>query len=370
MPVTPSLPPSQSGMTQPMLTSSNTQPSVPLPSIWSGRQRSKWSLPYVAPIPFGFPSLEHLDARVDSVIADVAKLEGLQESTRVWAGRSYRSLRKFLKTSNRERQFIGGDVRAQVQVLQQWVAWLREAGLARTAINSYWRGCAAVTRWIQRRDGTVDPFSYAPVPGVGKLQPRCLPREAAERFLAVVQHYPWASHLQRSRNVAIVGLMLLAGLRRGELLRLGATDIDLDAGTIRIIRGKGANGGTDRTAYIPAQLNTVLATYLQDRLEAKRTHPELLTSLRTNAGISASVLRNLFRDMSDASGIRVSPHMLRHTYATLLHQAGVPDRLLMELLGHTTVQMTYRYAHVFSHEAKSQAQRLHLGSGLNLSVAD
>lgn len=329
-------------------------------AAWGARRRSSRAIPFTATIPLQSPSLEHFDARVTAVVADVAGVEGLQPTTRAWALRAYRSFRRFLKATGSERSFLDGDVRAQVLTLQRWVAWLREADLSRSAINSYWRGLASISRWIQRREGTVDPFAYVSTPGVGQLLPRCLPRPSAERLLAFAQHYPWHSALERTRSLAIIGLMLLAGLRRGEVLRLGFGDLDLEAGTIRIVKAKGMHGGKDRTGYIPEQLREILAAYLVERQVAKRTNPELITSVRANAGISSTVLRDLFRTLSRESGIHVSPHMLRHTYATLLRQAGVPDRLLMELLGHTSVTMTYRYAHVFSHEVQAEAQRLKL----------
>lgn len=331
---------------------------MPAPGL--PRRRTARAFPFGPPIPLQSPSLEAFDERVAHVVRDVGSVEGLQPTTQAWATRSYRSFRRFLKDAECERAFLDGDVRAQVATLQRWVAWLRDAGRARTAINSYWRGMASISRWIQRREGTLDPFAYAAMPGVGRLQPRCIPRSAAERLLAFTRNYPWPSGLARARSLAIVGLMLLAGLRRGEVLRLGFADVDLETGTIRVLRAKGLHGGKDRTAYIPDQLRDILATYLVERRAAKRTHPELLTSLRANEGISSSVLRNLFRTLSQESGIHVSPHMLRHTYATLLRQAGVPDRILMELLGHASLAMTYRYAHVYAEEVRSEAQRLQL----------
>lgn len=354
-----------------METSVSLTPGFPVPrddpgtagstwGAWGPRRRSARSLPLMTPVPLQFPSLEHFDARVAAIVADVASVEGLLPTTQVWATRSYRSFRRFLKAVGPERAFLDGDVRGQVLTLQRWVGWLRQAGLSRSAINSYWRGLASISRWVQRRDGTVDPFAYAPTPGVGQLLPRCLPRASAERLVAFAQHYPWHSPLERARSLAVVGLMLLAGLRRGEVLRLGFADLDFELGTIRIIKAKGVHGGKDRTAYMPQQLREILAAYVVERQAAKRTHPELITSLRTNQGISATVMRDLFRTLSRESGIHVSPHMLRHTYATLLRQAGASDRLLMELLGHTSVAMTYRYAHVYSAEVQAEAQRLKL----------
>lgn len=328
------------------------------------RRRSARDYPFTPPTPLQAQSLEAFDARVVAVIADVGSVEGLQPTTQAWARRSYRAFRRFLKESAAERAFLSGDVRVQATVLQRWIAWMRTAGLSRTAINSYWRGMASITRWIQRREATMDPFVYVAAPGVGQLQPRCLTRAAAETFLATAKHYPWNTSLERARNLAIVGLMLLAGLRRGEVLRLGFANVDPASGTIRILAGKGMHGGKDRTAYMPEQLRAMLSTYIRERTVAQRTHPEFLTSLRANAGISSSVLRNLFRTLCGASGVRASPHMLRHTYATLLRQSGVPDRVLMELLGHASIAMTYRYAHVYADEVRANAERLRIDERL------
>lgn len=325
---------------------------------WMPRRRAARAYPFVPPTPLQAASLEAFDERVAAVIVDVGSVEGLQPTTQAWARRSYRAFRRFLKETGAERAFLPGDVRMQATVLQRWIAWLRTSGLSRTALNSYWRGMASITRWIQRRDATMDPFVYVAAPGIGQLQPRCLTRAAAETFLATAKHYPWHTNLERARNLAIIGLMLLAGLRRGEVLRLGFADVDPSTGTIRILCGKGVHGGKDRTAYMPEQLRAILTAYIRERTAAQRTHAAFITSLRANAGISSSVLRNVFRTLCAASGIHASPHMLRHTYATLLRQSGVPDRVLMELLGHASLVMTYRYAHVYAEEVRANAERL------------
>lgn len=327
---------------------------------WMPRRRSARAYPFAPPTPLQAASLEAFDERVAAVIEDVGSVEGLQPTTQAWAHRSYRAFRQFLKETGAERAFLSGDVRVQAPVLQRWIAWLRMSGLSRTAINSYWRGMSSITRWIQRREATMDPFVYVATPGIGQLQPRCLTRAAAETFLAAAKHYPWRTSLERARNLAIIGLMLLAGLRRGEVLRLGFADVDPPTGTIRILGGKGVHGGKDRTAYMPEQLRAILTAYIRERGVAGRTHPAFLTSLRANTGISSSVLRNIFRTLCTASGIHASPHMLRHTYATLLRQSGVPDRVLMELLGHASIAMTYRYAHVYAEEVRANAERLTL----------
>jgi integrase/recombinase XerC len=69
-------------------------------------------------------------------------------------------------------------------------------------------------------------------------------------------------------------------------------------------------------------------------------------------------VQHIFRGISRALGTSVTPHALRHTYATLLRQAGVPDRIAMDLLGHSSLQMLQRYSHVYNCEREAAAGRL------------
>ena len=71
-------------------------------------------------------------------------------------------------------------------------------------------------------------------------------------------------------------------------------------------------------------------------------------------------VRVLFKRISTALNMRVTPHMLRHTFATLCRQDDVPDRLAMELLGHASLSMLQRYSHVEDGEVRAAARRIHL----------
>lgn len=77
------------------------------------------------------------------------------------------------------------------------------------------------------------------------------------------------------------------------------------------------------------------------------------------AGAGTGIAR-LFETIRKQTGLRVSPHMLRHTYVTLLRQSGVEDRVTMDLAGHSSLAMTQRYSAVFSGEHQQAADRLNL----------
>ncbi|MEO6326896.1 MAG: site-specific integrase [Thermoanaerobaculia bacterium] len=347
----------------------NGDPRLVLAAILSSLSGSSGSARHLLhgltpPKPFQFPSLAHLDETVDAAVQRARDTEGLRPTTLRWVSRSYRLFRGFLTASESDQRFLSGNIDEQVVVLEAWVADLRRREVSRVAINSYWRGVLSLFRWIGRRHSAVNPLLFAPTPRAGRMNPRVLTRKSAETVLEFVRNYPWRSALERTRNVTIVGLMLLAGLRRGETVRLLYGDVDPDGGTIRIRSGKGPNGGKDRTAYMPPQLRELLRSYQQRRREAGRTHAEFLTSLRANTGISEGPIAKLFRFISKGSGVAVNPHALRHTYATLLRQAGIPDRVSMELLGHSSLSMLQRYSHVFSEEPGQAASRLTLDVGI------
>jgi integrase len=310
--------------------------------------------------PLQFPSLAHFVDACEGVIQSAASVEGLSPTTIQWMRDCVRSFEDFLRVSGSDRAFLSGDIERQGIVLEAWLASLRTRALSRTTIRTYWNALNAVCTRLQRRHHLANPFGYFQPPQLGPTQPRLLTKADAERLLLITQNCRWKTPLQRERNVAIVGLMLLAGLRRGEVLRLFVSDVDLDRGTLRVRRGKGRYGGKDRTAYAPPQLQQILRSYLGERDRAHRSHPELITSGLADAPIKATGIKRLFEVLSRAMHARVSPHMLRHTYATLLRTVGVPDRVAMDLMGHTTLTMLKRYSHVYDGEQADAAQKLRL----------
>lgn len=310
--------------------------------------------------PLQFPSLSHFVDACEGVIQSAASVEGLSPVTIQWLGDCLRSFAMFLRDSGSDRAFLSGDIQRQGMALEAWLVSLRTRTLSRATIRTYWNALNAVCARLQRRHHLANPFAYFEPPQLGRSQPRLLTKGDAERLLIVTQNCRWKTPLLRERNVAIVGLMLLAGLRRGEVLRLYVSDVDLDRGTLRIRCGKGRYGGKDRTAYTPPQLQEILRGYLRERDRARRTHPELITSVLANAPIGNTGVKRLFETLTRAMQMRVSPHMLRHTYATLLRAAGVPDRVAMDLMGHESLTMLKRYSHVFENEYADESRKLRL----------
>jgi integrase/recombinase XerD len=316
----------------------------------------------LSPVPLQFPSLSHADEAMERLYTRGANVEGLRRTTVRWLRDGFRSFRTFLREDTaREQTFLSGNAVKQVQLIEDWMAWLRSRGVSHTSVCTYWRGLDAVFRRLEATEGMFNPFTCLSPPRASPPLPKALTRSAAEQLLHLVRNFPWRTAFERHRNLAIVGLMLLAGLRKGEVLKLTMSDVDLDAGAIHIERGKGKNGGKDRTAYATPQLVIVLGQYAEARRRAGKTHPEFVSSTSSeNRRIGEVTIRRLFRILTREMNMRIAPHMLRHTYATLLRQTGVQDRVAQELLGHSSLAMLQRYSHVFDGECAAEAARLHL----------
>lgn len=321
--------------------------------------------------PLQFQTLGQFVDVAHRAIREDAAGRGLSALTLRWWEQSLHLFTRFLSEAQLADRFLSGDVEQQLLAIDTWVRWLRtERRVSHTTVRTYFGAVAAVIQRLETGYGMVNPFALVLPPRAGRPRPRVLERAQAETLITAVTHFRWRSPLLRARNLAIVGLMLYAGLRRGEVLALGTGDLNLEKGCVVIRRGKGKNGGKPRTAYLPPQLRTILALYLRERDRAvpRRTHPQLITLQNDDRPASAVTIARLFRRLSLIAGCRVSPHMLRHTYATLLRQAGVADRVSMDLMGHQSLSMLTRYSHVFEPEYEQETRKLQLDVDLPVDI--
>jgi integrase len=154
----------------------------------------------------------------------------------------------------------------------------------------------------------------------------------------------WAS-FRTSRDLAIVGLMLLQGLRSREVLALNREDVSLTEAQIRV-HGKG-----DKTRFLPLAPESVqlLDHYLRLERPSVAT-PPLFVSLKGSARggrMTPAGLRSLFRYHRRTTGVKkANPHRFRHTFASDMVRAGVSLPALMRLMGHANIQTTLIYVEV------------------------
>jgi site-specific recombinase XerD len=165
----------------------------------------------------------------------------------------------------------------------------------------------------------------------------------------------WSS-FRTSRDLAIVGLMLLQGLRSQEILDLNQDDLLLPEAQLRV-RGKG-----NKTRFLP--LAPEAAQLLDHYLRLERpanSSAALFVSLKGSARgsrMTPAGLRSLFRHHRQTSGVKIAnPHRFRHTFASDMVRAGVSLPALMRLMGHANIQTTLVYMQVTPLEVYQQYAR-------------
>ena len=182
-----------------------------------------------------------------------------------------------------------------------------------------------------------------PRPAVSRLRVKEEKRTIVPLSVDQVSRF-WSS-FATARDLAIVGLMLLQGLRSQEVLDLNRDDLLLAEAQIRV-RGKGA-----RTRFLPLAPEAVelLDHYL--RLERPDVpSAALFVSLKgraRGARMTPAGLRSLFRYHRQTTGVKpANPHRFRHTFATDMLRAGLSLPALMRLMGHAHIQTTLIYVNV------------------------
>lgn len=146
------------------------------------------------------------------------------------------------------------------------------------------------------------------------------------------------------RDLAIIELMFSTGLRVGEISSLRTNDIDLKERSI-FIMGKGKR---NRISFIiDAQSLKTISDYMKQRERIKTNHSKLFINRFFNP-LSTQGIANIIGKISKQAALtkHITPHMLRHTAATLLLRNGADIRVVQEFLGHASISTTQRYTHV------------------------
>jgi len=175
---------------------------------------------------------------------------------------------------------------------------------------------------------------------------------AAGPCLGDAQRLVAAARTPREKSMLL--LMACCGLRRSEVLALDTTDIASDLSELSVRQGKGQK---DRAVPIPAQCQGVLRDYLDT--QQGRTGPLFATSSGRRLGATAlyRVFRRLLR-RSGLEGTGLTPHSLRHLYATSLLRGRADIETVRSLLGHRDLRTTCRYLHADDQTRRAAVETL------------
>jgi integrase/recombinase XerD len=195
-----------------------------------------------------------------------------------------------------------------------------------------------------------DPFKFLTSPKMKQMVPLALGEEEMTRLLA----QPDLSTPLGLRDKAILEILYGAGLRVSELV--GLTLYSVDEEGVRVM-GK---GGKERVVPIGKQAIHALDRYLASRINIPEREDPLFLNQKGRAIDRIEVWEIVKKHAKEAGlGNRISPHTLRHTYASHLLDRGADIRVIQELLGHGAISSTERYTQISLKQLKEKFKRFH-----------
>ena len=301
-------------------------------------------------------------ARIETFLEMMAAERAAARNTLLAYGRDLEDARGWLGAR-------GGLLAAEPEAVEAYFADMGRRGLSaataarrRASLRQFYR-FAVESGWL-----AADPSRRVEAARAGRPLPKVLDRGEMDRLLAGAAGLFAAGSPETLRLMAAVELLYAAGLRVSELAALPAAAFARDPDHL-IVRGK---GGRDRLAPLNAAARAAVAAYLPHRpaflpkpVEGVKARPNpWLFPSRTAAAarITPRRLQQLLDRAAAAGGLdpaRVSPHVLRHAFATHLLEGGADLRVVQTLLGHADIATTQIYTHVTQDRLRETVLRAH-----------
>lgn len=230
-----------------------------------------------------------------------------------------------------------GPAAIDMRSVRAYLASLHQRGLAKSSIGRKLASVRSCLRFLARR-GVIEqnPARLVRSPRPPRRLPSFLPKDESKQLL---DRAPGSS-ASGCRDHALLELLYATGIRVAECCGLDGTDVDRSHGTVRVL-GKG-----DKERVVPVG---EVALEAIDAYLAARARPDgpLFTNARGGRLTTRSAQRIVGRQARlSGTSRRVTPHTLRHTFATHMLSEGADLRLIQELLGHRRLSTTQRYTHV------------------------
>lgn len=243
----------------------------------------------------------------------------------------------------------GGLLASDEAALRSWYEGLSQRGLSaatqsrrRSAVRQFFR-FALAEGW--RSD---DPSRTLDAPRKGRSLPKVLDRGEVERLIQAAFARDGDAGI---RLMALIELAYASGLRVSELLALKVQALRRDPAYL-MVRGK---GGKERLVPLNESARAAVKAWLERRDAVQKARKEDSAWLFPSSGASGHLTPRRFAQLLDQAAIdagidpaRVSPHVLRHAFATHLLEGGADLRIVQTLLGHSDISTTQIYTHVSS----------------------
>ena len=251
-----------------------------------------------------------------------------------------RDLRKLLHYLEQERK----DVReVTLDDLEHFSATLHDIGIGPRSQCRILSGVRSFFRFLQldgyRED---DPTELLESPQIGDHLPEVLSTQEVDQLEASIDLSKWEGH----RNRAIIEVLFSCGLRVSELVNLKLSDLYIDEEFVRVL-GKGSK---ERLVPISKKAICELNYWFDDRkqMKIKPGEEDYVFLNRRGAHLTRVMILIMIKQQAQEAGIQktISPHTLRHSFATALLEGGADLRVIQALLGHESIGTTEIYTHI------------------------
>lgn len=291
-----------------------------------------------------------LDALVDR-FADYLNLErGLSENTRA----------AYLHDVALMREYFGSTGKNVVDVtlpdLHEFAAYLGDLHIAPRTLARTLAGIRSFFNFLEM-EKVIDasPADLLETPRIPRSLPEVLSVEEIEAMMQAIDY----SRKEAVRNRAIMEMLYGSGLRVSELVELRIPYYHPDQQLV-LVRGKG-----DRERLVPLSPTAIecVNEYLQQRgdLPEKPGYEDYLFLNRSGRSLTRVMVFYIVRGLAERAGIekKISPHTLRHSFATHLLEGGANLRAIQEMLGHASLATTEIYTHVDTRRLREELLRCH-----------
>ena len=240
--------------------------------------------------------------------------------------------------------------------LHHFAATLHEMGIAPRSQARILSGVRSFFRFL-RIDGRIedDPTELLESPLVGKHLPEVLSTEEVDSLEAAIDLTKWEGH----RNRAIIEVLFSCGLRVSELVGLKLSNLYLDEEFLRV-EGKGRK---ERLVPLSPKAIKELRLWFNDRqhMDIKPGEEDFVFLNRRGSHLTRTMILIIIKRLAEDAGIKkvISPHTLRHSFATVLLEGGADLRAIQAMLGHESIGTTEIYTHIDTHTLREEILNHH-----------
>jgi integrase/recombinase XerD len=282
------------------------------------------------------------------------------ETLQAERGASHNTLAAYRRDLESYRAFLARERRrvedAGAADLSRHLAALRQRGLGSRSVARHLSAIRGLYRFLLAAGAVArDPTEHLENP----RPPRRLPRTLSPEDVAALIESPDGTRPDGLRDRALLELLYACGLRASEALALRLDDVNFQAGYVT------ATGKGDRQRLVPmgAQAMHWLKLYLRTARPrfVRRADPGVLFLNRTGRPLSRQALWGLIKKSARRAGVRagVSPHTLRHSFASHLLEGGADLRSVQAMLGHADISTTQIYTHLSSRAVREMYRKFH-----------